>query len=830
MMMKFNTWTYLTMAAVGAPGVAMPAVAQSTTAASANSDPAAIVVTARRFEERLQDVPISISVFTPEQIQNRNIFNANDLGTYTPSLSTNSRYGAEKSTFAIRSFTQENGTAPSVGIYFADVAAPRAAGGTASGNGAGVGSFFDLANVQVLKGPQGTLFGRNTTGGAILLVPQKPTGRLEGYVEGTLGNYDSRRIQAVLNVPLMDTFRIRAAVDYNRRDGYLKNHSALGPDALGNTNYITARVSAVADLAPNLENYTIVSYSNSDTYGSLGHVVGCNRASTSPFARAGCVQVDRQAARGDGPWDVESDISDPGTKLEQWQIINRTTWQLSDEITLKNIASYAEFRETTAQNIDGDNLVVPSGLGAISGQPFQLIITRYFPGFHNAAQSTLTEELQLQGRMADGKFTWQAGGYYELSEPLGPSQTFTPVLLNCTNINSLQCVSYFGATAGALSSGSFSTRFRDIGIYAQATYALTNKLSLTGGIRYTDDRTSQRGQNLSIKYMNGANNPRFFCGNILLFPGTPQPGLPLGFGKELSGLQDRAQCTANFSQHSGKPTWLADVDYKPIDDLLLYAKYSRGYRAGGVNTNAIGFETWGPEKVDTYEIGGKFSFRGAIRGFINVAGFYNKFTDQQIQANALAKVGSGVSGVNAIINAGSSVIKGVEVDSSVNPIRDFRIDVGYSYLDTKLKSINVPAIDPNSPYASLQPTAVAGGVLSYSPKNRYTVTGTYTLPLASTVGKIAFGATFTHTDSQVASLATLAQYGVLPASNLLNVNVSWNSVAGRPLDLSFFMTNVANKAYPVAVASAYNSFGFETLIYNEPRIFGFRARYRFGGK
>src|ERR1700754_4168845 len=122
--------------------VAPPAFAQQNPANTTGE----IVVTARRIQERLQDVPISITVFNQQQLSNRNIITPTDLATYTPSLSVNQRYGPEKSSFAIRGFVQENGTAPSVGVYFADVVAPRAQGGTTSGNTAVVGSFMDLEN------------------------------------------------------------------------------------------------------------------------------------------------------------------------------------------------------------------------------------------------------------------------------------------------------------------------------------------------------------------------------------------------------------------------------------------------------------------------------------------------------------------------------------------------------------------------------------------------------------------------------------------------------------------------------------------------------------
>ena len=199
------------------------------------SDAGTIIVTARRVEERLQDVPISITVFSQQQINERNITTATELAAYTPSLASNNRFGPDKASFSIRGFGQLETTSPTVGVYFADVVAPRAAAGTASGNGAGPGDFFDLQNVQVLKGPQGTLFGRNTTGGAILLVPQRPTDSLEGYIEGSIGNYDLRRFQGVVNLPLADTFKVRLGVDRQVRDGYLRNRSGIGPEDFGDS-------------------------------------------------------------------------------------------------------------------------------------------------------------------------------------------------------------------------------------------------------------------------------------------------------------------------------------------------------------------------------------------------------------------------------------------------------------------------------------------------------------------------------------------------------------------------------------------------------------------
>src|SRR5262249_2078759 len=221
------------------------------TAATADTELSEIVVTARRVEEREQDMPISMTVLTQEQLSNRNVVNAGDIARYTPSLASNSRFGPESTSFAIRGFIQEGPTSPSVAVYFADVVAPRANGGTTAGNGAGPGSFFDLQNVQVLKGPQGTLFGRNTTGGAVLLVPQKPTGEFGGYVEASGGNYAMRRFQTALNAPLGEGFRVRLSADYQSRDGYLRNIAyvpdtpRVGPGDFADVNYYALRLSTV---------------------------------------------------------------------------------------------------------------------------------------------------------------------------------------------------------------------------------------------------------------------------------------------------------------------------------------------------------------------------------------------------------------------------------------------------------------------------------------------------------------------------------------------------------------------------------------------------------
>ncbi|TAL00445.1 MAG: TonB-dependent receptor, partial [Rhodospirillaceae bacterium] len=647
-------------------GLAVPAFAQTAPAAKSSvgdmSDASEnIIVTARRVEERLQDVPISMTVFNQQQLSNRNIVNSRDLAAFTPSLSSNDNFGDQNSSFAIRGFVQDIGTGPSVGVYFADVVAPRGASNNIPiGDGAGPGSFFDLQNVQVLKGPQGTLFGRNTTGGDVLLVPQKPTSKFEGYVEGSYGNYDMKRIQAVLNVPINENVRFRAGVDRQSRDGYEVNDSGVGPGHFMNVDYVAARASLVIDVTPSLENYTIFSYSNSDTNGFIQKVVGCNpTGGLGPFA---CGQLAQETAKGAGFYTVQNALPNPDVHLRQWQFINTTTWQASDTLTVKNIASYAQLSEFLKSALFGTNFFLAPGL------PVDFAVSLPPPGGLTADQNTITEELQFQGRSADNRLTWQAGGYLESSNPLSVVGAKSPVLLSCTNFDTYTCFDFIGAGAINLTTG--KDHFRDVGLYSQATYSLTDQLKLTGGFRYTWDHATADSTLITYRLVPPPFGPQTpFCTNVT--DSTPAP-----------------VCGLHIVEKSSAPTWLIDLDYKPTDSMLLYAKYSRGYRAGGVAPQApSGYTTFKAEKVDTYEAGMKTAFHGDVRGTFNIAGFYNNFTNQQLQLGFDAKPGQAVSPNSGIVNAGKSRIWGAEVETSIIPFKDFTLDGGYTYLNTKLQSI-----------------------------------------------------------------------------------------------------------------------------------------------
>jgi iron complex outermembrane receptor protein len=814
-------------------GIVAPSYAQTGAGVDEIED---ILVTARRVEERLEDVPISMTVYNQQQLSDRNIVNAADLATFTPSLSANSNFGSDNSSYAIRGFVQDLGTAPSVGVYFADVVAPRgASNGFPTGNGTGAGAFFDLQNVQVLKGPQGTLFGRNTTGGAVLLVPQRPTEQLEGYVQASAGNYDMQRMQGVLNVPLGETARLRLGVDRQKRDGYLENTSGVGPEDFVDVDYAAYRASFAVDLTPALENYTVLTYTDSGRNGDFQKLVAADPAINLGFFAA--QQLAEQAASGNGGFfEAQQDLSNPQSDLEQWQIINTTTWQIDEDLTLKNILSYGELTQDLRSAMFGTAFTTPAIAPLnLPSYRFGFSSIQALPGGHTTEQWTSTEELRLEGASFDNALTWQTGAYFELSEPDSAGGSQSPVVISCTSVADFECTDILGfltmfatgsyAPVGTVNYTAGETDYRDIGLYAQATYQLNEEFSVTGGVRYTWDRERNTSTQRTYQF------------NPPLDPATFAP-LPPQVSAVFCTYPDApADCTRKFTQRSDEPTWLIDFDYTPNDETLLYAKYARGYRAGATFANiSPPFNLVRPERVDAYEIGSKLTFDGDISGAFNTAIFYNDFENQQLQLGFQDNPTDNVTVTPTAgpINAGESEIYGIELEAVIVPLEGLRISAGYTYLHTKINSIETFVLSPSSPFV-VDGQQRAGDELALSPENKYTISAQYTLPLDDSLGRVTVGADFVHTDEQLSNYADrnlpdpeIRGLGTLPDTDILNVNLNWDSIAGSTFDLLIFGTNVTDEKYYAFVPGLATGTGFETAVLGQPRMYGVQLTYRFG--
>jgi iron complex outermembrane recepter protein len=780
-----------------------------------------IIVTAQRREESAQDVPISITVLKPEQIADANITNSADIATYTPSLSTNTRFGTENASFSIRGFTQELRTTASVGTYFAEVVAPRGQTVQTSGDGAGPGALFDLQNIQVLKGPQGTLFGRNTTGGAVLLVPVKPTDVYEGYAELTKGNYDALRGQIVVNVPVNDQFRLRFGMDSNERDGYMHNVTGIGAKDLADTDYTALRVSGVVDITDALENYTILTYTDSESNGQSSRLFACNdNPLTSPLGLLtgpGCsAQLSRQEETGNnGFYDIVSTIATPLTRIREGRLINTTTWVVNDYLTVKNIFAYAhlftrntsatfgtQFTETTAQVL---GFGLPLGL-VDARREFSAGTSVRNPNNPTTSQATYVEEVQLQGSSFDERLIWQAGAYFENSRPDGPSGPRGLALLNCEFASlegdpaDFNCFDPLAGQVGGIIDHAFRTEYLNQAVYTQGTFSLTDRVSFTGGLRYTWDKTTGRGIRTRHTFL-------------------------------LNVRQAPVVQVLDPEVTSEAPTGLLEVDFKPIDGIMVYAKYVRGYRQGAVNMSADpGIDTWLPEKVDNYELGLKSSFVGAISGRFNIAAFYNDFQDMQLQAGY---VSSTAGTTTAIFNAGKARIAGTEIEAFLSLTENLNLSLSYAYLDTELleqedRTDDVLAAGGALAALTYTPSAVVGDSLPFASDHSFVASLSYRIPLSDNYGELSLGSTFVYAGEQRTSASTTSPFSILEPRQLFNFNLNWKRILGTSSDLAVFLTNAFDEEYSTYNSGTFNALGLESRQNGQPRMFGARLKYHFG--
>jgi iron complex outermembrane receptor protein len=645
------------------------------------------------------------------------------------------------------------------------------------------------------------------------------------------------RVQSVVNLPLASWARLRVGIDRQTRDGYLHNVSGIGPKNFGNVDYTAARGSLVLDISPTIENYSIVSYSKSDNYGSPPQIWKTNPTSFYGILIAG--QVARQKASGD-PYQIEQKLANPQSLSKQVQLINTTTWLATDNLTIKNIFSYSRIQQRLRQDIFASSiplstlkLALPAksyaGLAFAVPADAQVLTSASFSpdsGWTND-QKNVTEELQFQGRAAEGKLNYQFGLYFEHSFAGSPTISMSPNVGSLcspaafTEITNVRC-SVAAVTKSGKSAFNYQTgtlEFINMAAYGQATYAITDQFKLTGGLRYTYDRT--QGHSTGLLYG--------FAGN---FPG--------GYGSAvLTGCQDKyifAGCVTPGSllrTSTKKPTWTINATYAPTHDVMFYASYSRGYRQGSAAPFAIGGNaTFRPEKVDAYEAGVKTSFRGAVSGNLNLAGFYSSLRDQQLQIGLLDSTTGNTA--TSIFNVGKSRIYGFDIDSMVRFADYFAISGSATYVNSKVTQLDPTLLNSfKGLYDVIQPSANLGDPLPYTPKWALSVGPTFTLPIDPSYGKIDLSATYRYASAYTteASKDLITGYpsdGGGSAVKQLDLNFNWSDIGGTPIDFSVFATNVTKQVTYVLNQTLFTSFGFDQRYLGQPRIIGARLRVRFG--
>jgi len=804
-----------------------------------------IIVTANRREERAQDVPISITAISAESIRERGLTQLQDLQASVPSLvvGPNGQASRDVMSPSIRGQSASFQGSPAVVVYMNEV--PLVSAITLSGQG-GPGTFVDLQNVQVLAGAQGTLFGRNTTGGAILLTPAKPTDKFEGYVQAGFGNYSMIETEAVLNVPISDKVRLRLVGASRDRDGF--TYDVNWNKDRDDQHWRMARAGLWIEPFEGVTNYTLVNYGTSHSNGTGSIAKNFNTRyftglATRPIPVGGGVTLPLGAiaptfnfcGAGTGPANCSYYTNlldqqntrgirqtahgmDSFAKLETWSISNTTDIDLSSTLKLRNIFSYSELKSFYANDQDGTIApIYDTG---------NTLLSRTAP---RDWYKQVTEELQLQGTALDDKLTYTVGGFYFKQSPRGTMVSYS------TNVCGLQTIAGcpIGQSEIAVTNESkalYAQGSLDFGAFSPSL----DRLRLTAGYRYTWDTVG--GTTASWNYTPLANGGQFV--SACSWKSNPNP--------QQSIADPRSTCLFGAQLKSSSPNWTIGLDYRPNDNIMVYAKVTRGYKAGGFNSYAV-FEdtrTFGPETVTDYEAGFKTDFNaGGMRGRFNVNGFWLDYKNIQRAAGDFNRATGGNGAIT--LNNASAEIKGVEVEAMLQPTQNIEIGGNYSYLNAKYKSFrfnsssgvwDCTAQSINSPqvFAGADMTCRP---LQYLSPNIVSVYGRFSLPVSEDVGKLSLFMSYNWTDAQPTAPfstetfpdGTVNEPGVLlPSYGLLNATIDWKGVMGMPVDLSLFATNITKKNYIISNTGIFQTIGAQSVIYGEPRMFGLRLRYSFG--
>ena len=829
--MKHSRWTQVSALAIGtalawgAPAAAQTAASSTTgatkpagqdaidaqTAPSSAAQPAAtsstqvedIVVTAQRRQESLSRVGIAVTAIGAEALQREGIDDPSDLPRLVPGFQANTAFGGAP-VYSIRGvgFNTRNvsSTAP-VGIYLdeAAVAYPYMS----------LGLVYDLERVEVLKGPQGTLYGRNATGGLINYVSAKPTTTWQSGFGFEAGNYQTINANAFVSGPLSDAVRVRLAVNtLNRGEGYQR--SVTRDERNGKLFQKAARLTLDFGTGGMVDATLTGNYwkRDGDTVAPQAtFYIPPTAASSAPFsqplAQASIIanptsnsQVDflssgRQPQAGVG-------LFQPGplTDSEFYSGSARLGLAFSPAIRLQSLTTYQHLRQRDATDVGG------------------VQVETLFVDQHTKIDSFSTE-LRLIG--SGDRLNWSLGGYYADdgidSNDLAYNTENSTINRLRAIARSLPQTTYTVAQINA-SYGNYNNRARtDVSVkalFANADLKLNSLVKLTAGGRYTWDDTRFSGCTYDV---NGLNVPVV----NLVFPLLLRSALPpLSAGQCFTlkadnsgfvGLVTGRQKQQNFA-------WRGSVDVTPSDTTLLYASVSRGYKSGGfpvlAGNNEVQFSPILQEKLTAYEVGAKLGLFDRRVQF-NLSGFYYDYVNKQIYG----RVPDPIFGtLFRIRNVPKSRVYGADADLTWRVTPTLTARVAGVYLDTKVITF--------SDFTELGVAAnIAGQPFPFTPKYQWSGTLTYDAPISDAL-RFQADATVNHQSKTQADSAGIAQFRI-NAYTLVNGSIG---VAGadNQWSVGLYGRNLFNRYYWTGVSS-----GVETVfrIPGMPREFGVRGSWRF---
>lgn len=556
-----------------------------------------VLVTSERRTESPQNIGSSLSVISGKALQTRNVNNVFDLQYLTPSLQVTPQFGSGQPAYAIRGVgfnDYASNNAPTVGVYVDEVANPVPF--------ATNGMMFDISRVEVLRGPQGTLYGRNTTGGAINYILNKPTSTFHAGGDVQYGRFDSAKIDGYISGPITDKLRYRLSGETEQGGDWQHNSTGLG---LGRVNRGAARLLLDYQATDTLK-FEFNLHGSRDRSDANGlHLYGPMAAynKLNPTAPVYAVSSDRyQTNWGTSPEFAKQLGINPNTKPFSHVDVGGMSFRAEKTLpfaTVTDLISYDNMQRQEYMNFDA----WPATLADVS--------------FKTRA-NVLANELRFTSPNKQ-RLTWVAGIYYAHQYMNDRYQ------------------SGFADLYGFDRDLRYSQFVNTISGFGQATYHITSKLRLTGGVRIEHEQRKLANMG-SFQVINGAiTNP----GNVLHGEST------------------------DFTLPSGK----FEVQYNPIKNDMLYASFTRGIKSGGFttyNSNAVGVSAapFKPESLLAYEVGNKFSLpEQHLR--LNVAGFYYDYSNQQIQS---ASLNPQTGLVGSIVNAPRSHMYGGEIEAEWHPV------------------------------------------------------------------------------------------------------------------------------------------------------------------
>lgn len=653
-----------------------------------------VIVSAQRREQSLFEVPVAVTAYSAEAMQNAGIDDIGDLSAANPSFTSNTELVDPIGNAPIRirgigSGGGNPGFEGSVGLYVDDVYRSR--------TGSAMLTFFDMDGVEVLRGPQGTLFGKNTTAGAILMRTAAPIiDSNEGRVTLEAGNYGQLMGEGMVNLAISDSLAVRVALLHDEWDGFMTN-AGTGED--GNDSENTgARIGIAFEPTLNFSARLTLDYGKTEM--SMFNNSVRNEAFPATDGLQSALALNLLAPGGLGAWFADADgnfdpfsnqaySSQVGTfTLDQSGVTADLTWDLSDDITVRSITG---FRNIDSDNVNGDWDFGPSSLAGKLDALYEF--------------DTFSQEFLLEGNTEVGGLGLDfVTGFNYFTEDMKYTRIATPgaqfapffagafaaqglqtdVIDGCTPTPDFSCLAFasIGNTDYAFQDMTFDQSEDSYGVFGHATLELTDELSLIAGLRYNRiekeiDVTNNQGD--PGTYFNEilANNVGFFlAGSFLMSP---------------SFQADRAD---------EEWTYLTTLQYRPSDDLQLFATYSRGFKSGGfnMNENAAGGDPaldallaslavdptapnpfrpfdlenaqFDPEFVDAYELGMRWNVSDAAR--VAVTLFRSEYEDLQV---------SNFTGTAFItVNAGTSSTDGIEIEAEYAATDNLTLTGGLTHL------------------------------------------------------------------------------------------------------------------------------------------------------